>query len=304
MAVARNRDLSTTSLLNAFNHCVSRARGSRLRRLLHNPTRLTLSKGLEQIAKIRPLALEARVFWGQPLLVVFPDPVSIHIWRYGFFEEDVTAAMLRFLKPGLTVVDVGAHLGYFSALAAELVGPTGSVHSFEPTPRTHALLEKNTHMYGNVFANPHGLWSTKGSIAFNDYGPKLFAFNSFFRPRLRGAARNSASYDVEVTTLDVYVEQRALHPHFIKLDAESAELHILKGGARTLSRFRPIVSLEVGDVGVEDAPSSRQLLEYIVEMGYKPFELTAATLTPHRLKEWYEYSNILLLPKEVRAISV
>ena len=54
---------------------------------------------------------------------------------YGFFGEGLTRMLLSHLKPEMTFIDVGAQLGYFTLLASWLVGESGHVHSFEPTPK-------------------------------------------------------------------------------------------------------------------------------------------------------------------------
>jgi FkbM family methyltransferase len=59
------------------------------------------------------------------------------------FESYETDLFIQALKPGMTVLDIGAHIGYYSLLAARAVGPAGHVYSFEPEPRNNALLRKN-----------------------------------------------------------------------------------------------------------------------------------------------------------------
>ena len=59
---------------------------------------------------------------------------SLNLKVDGLYERFETDFVRRTLKPGQTFVDVGAHIGYYAALAAELVGPAGAVHAFEPCP--------------------------------------------------------------------------------------------------------------------------------------------------------------------------
>ncbi|OPA80623.1 methyltransferase FkbM [Paenibacillus selenitireducens] len=65
------------------------------------------------------------------------DPVNVAIASSGSWEQYVTQVFLSTVKPGMTVLDIGAHCGYFSILAGMLVGPSGAVHSFEPNPFYH-----------------------------------------------------------------------------------------------------------------------------------------------------------------------
>jgi FkbM family methyltransferase len=279
-----------------FIASVRRASGSRIRKLLNNPLRLPLSQALQFASRTRPIAMRTRTFWECPITVVFPDPVSVYIWRYRFYESDATAAALRFVKQGMTVIDVGAHIGYFSLLAADLVGKQGSVHSFEPTPSTFSVLRANTRRWPRVHPVRRALWSKADTGVLHDYGPGLSAYNSFFAPRLRGPHRTTREHRVERLTLDQYVSERRLSPDFIKIDAESAEYHILQGAVDTLRRHWPILSVEVGDLGVEDVPTSRELLESFLEIGYEVYEVGPMTIRRHELRNSYRYANLLLVP--------
>jgi len=57
--------------------------------------------------------------------------VSTFIYRFGYFESDLSTLFARYLKPGMTVFDIGPHYGYMTLLCATAVGATGSVHAFE-----------------------------------------------------------------------------------------------------------------------------------------------------------------------------
>ena len=70
----------------------------------------------------------------------------------GAYERDLVALFKRYLKPGMTVVDVGANIGYFSVIAAGLVGDTGSVHAFEPFPECFNRLKHNLSVFPSAHA--------------------------------------------------------------------------------------------------------------------------------------------------------
>jgi FkbM family methyltransferase len=275
-----------------------------MRKLLQRPFRLPLSMVLQLAAKARPIHVSTRTFWGCPITVVFPDPVSVHIWRYGFFERDATAAMLQFVKQGMTVLDVGAHVGYFSLLAGQLVGRQGTVHAFEPTPSTLSVLKTNVRRWPQVHPSRLALWSEAGTGVLHDFGPGLSPFNSFFSPRLTGSPRAPTEHRVRRETLDHYVSASQLTPDFIKIDAESAESHILVGSFAVIRLFRPVLCIEVGDLGVEGVPSSRELLDSVLELGYEVFETGLSGIRHHEPRERYGYENLLFLPKHGRKRNV
>jgi FkbM family methyltransferase len=227
------------------------------------------------------------------MLVTPPEPLSKQLQLYGFFEEGLTRFMLDRLAPGMTVIDVGAHYGYFTLLAAHLVCGAGSVHAFEPTPSTYRLLERNTAGRPNVRTNPHAVWSQESELELQDFGTQWSMFNSVFAPR--GERVTGVIEKVAAVPLDAYVDRLELAPDFIKIDAESAEAHVIAGLATTLTRDRPALTVEVGDMSPDQPLSSRELLCMICETyGYEAFEFSGGAIQPHRLKERYVYDNVLL----------
>src|SRR5262245_18954658 len=66
-------------------------------------------------------------------------PVHLH----ESYEAETGEAVEQLLQPGMTVVDLGAHIGYFTLMSARLVGPNGRVYAFEPSPSSFLMLRKN-----------------------------------------------------------------------------------------------------------------------------------------------------------------
>ena len=91
-------------------------------------------------------------------------PLDMAMGRY---EPETTRLFKETVKPGMVVVDIGAHVGYYTLLAAKQVGPDGKVYAFEPEPGNHALLLKNIGMngYDNVVATPTTVAPLVGSAA-------------------------------------------------------------------------------------------------------------------------------------------
>ncbi|WP_164836339.1 FkbM family methyltransferase [Actinacidiphila soli] len=155
-------------------------------------------------------------------------------------------------------------MGYFSILASQAVGAAGQVIAFEPTPSTFAVLAANSRTRKNVTPMNAAGWSEPSTISLHDYGPGFSAFNSVFQARLPDEVRNRISERtcaVQAVRLDDYVRDHGCVPDVVKIDVESAEMHVLRGMEQLLSGSRPIISLEVEDMGAPDAPNSRDLVE-------------------------------------------
>jgi FkbM family methyltransferase len=272
------------------------------RRLLHKPAHTIVSSAALRMRPFMPFAREvhARTFFDAEMRVVLPEESACQLYGSGMIEEDVTTFLLTHVRPGMTFIDVGANVGYFTLLAAHLVQPSGSVHAFEPAPQTFSLLQRNTYGKPNITVHQQALWSSRTTMTFYDYGPQYSVLNSLRQHRLVHEAqiRLKQAYEVDCLPLDAYCAEFRLAPDFIKLDAESAEPHILRGSAHTIAQHKPIIALEVWD---DPSRNSRDDLAFLLDHGYAPFEYQAGAITPHRLKERYAYTNILLVhPQRVR----
>ncbi len=114
-------------------------------------------------ARARPVYLGghsaiARVLGRYRMFVDTRDlSISVHLLTEGYWEMWVTEAMLAVIKPGMTVLDIGANLGYFTLLMADLVGPDGRVLAFEPNPEMAGCLRQSLAVNGFGNARLHEL---------------------------------------------------------------------------------------------------------------------------------------------------
>lgn len=225
--------------------------------------------------------------------VVSGEAVSNEIISYGTYEDELTDAFLRLVQPDQVVVDIGMHLGYFTTLFAQLVGPKGQVHSFEPTPSTCKLASANVNRFPNVTVHPLAVWSSRRTLTFHDYGLQWMGYNSFTKARLE-AVDKGTPFQVETTTLDSFRQTLNNRIALVKIDAESAEKEILIGAENLLHNERPLISLETGDFGAE--VTSRNLIEHLMARDYAAWDPTLNGFQPHHLKERYDYNNLIFAP--------
>jgi FkbM family methyltransferase len=108
--------------------------------------------------------IEAQTVAGRLFLPADDAFITPTLVEDGVWEAEETELYSRMLRPGATFVDVGAHVGYFSCLAARLVGPRGLVVAFEPHPRNYELLLANLWRNGltNAVAFPWAVTDVNG----------------------------------------------------------------------------------------------------------------------------------------------
>lgn len=167
---------------------------------------------------------------------------ACHVMLDGFWEMWLTQFLARRVKPGMTVVDVGANFGYFTLLLGDLVGEAGHVVAVEPNPDVAPLLQESVLLNGHrtrTHVVPHALGASagRGWLYAPDGEPK--------NATLVGTEAIPGGKTVEVSTLTF--DEVAL-PYakvdLVKIDAEGGEQGIVAGMKQVIARDRPAIILE------------------------------------------------------------
>jgi FkbM family methyltransferase len=193
----------------------------------------------------------------------------------GTFETRELTFVGRFLQPGMTVLDIGAHHGLYTLLASKKVGRTGQVFSFEPSPRERRALRLNIalNLSRNVKVQGLALGSEETESDLFVVQGNQTGCNSLRPPNVLSG---TSAVRVQVRTLDDWLQgERIDRVDFIKLDAEGAEQEVLRGGAKLLEkRPRPVILAEVQDL--RTAPwgyRAKEILTRLRDDGYRWFRL-------------------------------
>lgn len=147
------------------------------------------------------------------------------------------------MRPGDVVADIGAAWGMFTARLAQLAGPAGRVHAFEPNPAYSPSLDPIADV-PNVVLHRVALSDRRGAGELHvprHEGAALPALGSVSPPR-RGEYR---SLPIETTTLDAALGSDARLLAFVKCDVEGHELAVLRGAAGTFEQARPTLLIEL-----------------------------------------------------------
>jgi len=224
-----------------------------------------------------------------------------HELMYNGFEETEIRFVLRLLRPGMTVLDIGAHHGLYTLLSAKRVGRRGKVIAFEPSPRECRRLAKHVRVNRcrNVEVEACAVGDTSGEAelfmvdGYRDWG------NSLRPPAVPEPTRRVR---VPVRKLDDVLAARGIEKvDFIKLDAEGGELGVLEGARRLLQTApRPAILAEVEDIRTRPwGYPAREIMQLLARWNYRWFALNeAGTLYPASPDDESYDANFVALPDE------
>jgi FkbM family methyltransferase len=217
------------------------------------------------------------------------------------YEMDVSRIFKKVLRPGDIAVDIGANVGWFSMLAASLVGPSGKVFSFEPSISNVTKLKANADL--NNFKNIEIV----GAAMSDGIRTAIFYLN----PDGNGGhalwdmhintKKKSELVTIKTTTIDERFS--SLAPRLIKIDTEGHENRVLAGATKVLkSGITPFIISELHGPGLSKFGDSQESLRALMESnGYSTFLLNPnwelPTFLPPKTKINSRYTqNFLFTP--------
>lgn len=179
------------------------------------------------------------------------------------YEELTTEVFKTVIKEGDIVVDLGANLGYFTLLAAKLVGSKGKVYAFEPEPINYSLLLKNIELngYDNVVAEHKAVSNESGKVKFFLDKTHIGAHTIY------QTSENGEFIEVESVALDDYFKDKKHPINVIKMDIEGAEMAALSRMDRiirenqNLKMFVEFYPLAIARSGSSPEEFARKLLD-------------------------------------------
>lgn len=158
---------------------------------------------------------------GRKMFLDEHDSLKLSLYPYveeqtNFFKENI--------KEGDIVLDLGANIGYFTCLFAQLVGKTGKVFAFEPDPKNFDILKKNIEIndYQNVVLEQKAVSNTKGKI-------KMYLSNSPKDHRIYDTEDGREAIEIECITLDEYFKNFDCDIDFIKSNIQGADYAAFEG---------------------------------------------------------------------------
>jgi FkbM family methyltransferase len=191
----------------------------------------------------------------------------------GGFENIERSFVERFLRPGMTVLDIGAHHGFYTLLASRKVGPAGRVLAVEASPRERGKLDLHLRINRckNVQVESRGLGEAEADGELYLVKGSQSGCNSLRKPEVSDSAE---VIPVRIGRLDNVLRDRQIEKvDFVKLDVEGAELSVLKGAPQLLmNRPRPAILAEVQDIRTRPwGYPAREIIRYLAAADYRWF---------------------------------
>jgi FkbM family methyltransferase len=185
-----------------------------------------------------------------------------------WLERESVERVRQVIQPGMTVVDIGAHIGYYTRLLSELVGSSGRVLAFEPNPENFAVLQQNMtpRRYRNVELFNYAVGEQESVL------PLYVSPGNSNHSLIRGYTKAESVISVRVVDLDSFLQERGIEQvGFVKSDTEGAEPLVLAGMKNIAARSSQLhllmelnpTALRCGNV------EPQQFLESIRQMGFE-----------------------------------
>ncbi len=225
-----------------------------------------------------------------------------------FYERGEWTFVSRYLRPGMTVFDIGANQGLYTLLAARRVGSSGRVFAFEPAPSEFRRLARNLALNGfsNVVTVPSAVGSHEGKTTLYVCLDGRGDYSACRPPHDVKGARCSRT-TVPITSLDTFIQQNEISAaDFVKVDVEGGELEVLKGAALVLTKLRPVFMCELADIRTHQwGYDASEIYRYLSQYGYlllRPNPDGSLTAAEARTKYEPEWENLLGVPEERAAL--
>jgi len=181
-------------------------------------------------------------------------------------EPLVLHAIDQYAVPGSTVLDIGTNVGLWTTRMSLAVGPSGSVHSFEPVPPTAGQLRENVALShaDNVVVHEVGLSDKPGNATIH------VPVGAAGRASLAAESDTCTQYEITLVRFDdVWIELGEPAVSFVKVDIEGSEVQFFEGARRFFTSQRPVVTCEVLNAKLRRMGHTRdELFDFFRELGY------------------------------------
>lgn len=211
------------------------------------------------------------------------------------YEQEALEVWRKLVKRGSVVWDIGANIGIYTIISGRLVGTSGEVVGFEPTPFTHQVAEKHIELNkltSHCRVEPFAVSDQDGATL--DFQVCQSQGSDEVNPTNRlGTEPTATTVKVSVVSLDGLAMRLQRKPAVLKIDIEGAEVHALRGASLLLRSIRPIIQLAVHPMFLPEfncAPD--EIASIVTENNYISLDIYGRPSPPT------QYAEYILIPRE------
>ena len=196
----------------------------------------------------------------------------IYFLYKNIFERKEIALINKMVKPGMTVLDIGANIGFYTLLLSELVGNKGKVYAFEPEKNNFKNLKKLCSKKKNIVLNNVAVGEISGDIDLY-ISEKLNVDH-----RTYDNYENRKHHKIKCVSIDSYLG-KAKKIDFIKIDTQGFEYKILLGMKRLLqSSKQTVLFCEILPTGLKNTGTSvKQMFDLLKKWNFKITQLKSTS---------------------------
>lgn len=192
------------------------------------------------------------------------DSLKLSLYPYA---NEQTNFFKNNIKQGDIVLDLGANIGYFTCLFAQLVGKTGKVFAFEPEPNNFKLLKKNVEVngYKNVTIEQKAVTNKTSKI-------KMFLSNSPKDHRIYDPNDNRDFIEIDAIALDDYFKDFDQEINFVKSNVQGADFGAFEGMLSLVEKCKSniVMALEFSPVLLKGFGSDpEKFVDLLIKYGFK-----------------------------------
>ncbi|MFZ4405655.1 MAG: FkbM family methyltransferase [Pseudobdellovibrionaceae bacterium] len=199
----------------------------------------------------KEIVIKTKLFNGSPIIIALPASTDIFLTGGKSHISEIRLAkyLIKNLHSDSTFIDVGAHYGYFSLIASNIV-KDGKVYSFEPSSKSFNILKRNVSSITNVTIFNKAVSQGNTPIAFYEFDNLHSEYNSTQISQFENEdwfkAIKPNMQKIDSISLSTFCTDNSIYPDIIKIDVEGFENEVIKGAENLLtsSKKKPIVILE------------------------------------------------------------
>lgn len=291
--------MSETILMQKLEKAERIALGSATSRFLNAPIRYIIGQVHAKLLypqNKKSLLRKARTFFGDSIMVTLPAGLDIYLIGVKSHPSEIRLAkyLINTVETGNIVLDIGAHLGYFTLLSSHLCGLNGRVISVEASTHTFETLKENTLERKNIKLINKACNSDGEDVQFYEFPTLYSEYNTMEPDQFKEEdwySHNKPKVNtISSTTLDSLISKLQRAPDFIKIDVEGSEEDVIKGGEHFFKQQSDcIIIMEY--LSKERSNDAHEVATaFMTSLGYKTYFINnSGLLTPIEATEITAY---------------